>query len=634
MLRNTKIRNIMLTAISAAVLAACGGGGGSSPSSQMVDNAVSARSVMNRIEDLRAKLTPEVLSTASQATLNQAKEELAKAEAAYAALSASSKALVKTADVEALKSLNEAVAAAEKAAQTAAQAAADEARAAAQAAKAVVDKIKALPGSSSAIDTEAEYKLLAEAEAAYKALSDSQKALVDAADADKLTNLSKNVITDSNPLPALNLPTPLHTSFIESATAQQNNPNVQLREIDGSNAFTYDQGGVLSSLEHNPNAEVKLDGVVVSNSTKVGDATQVNWTTPPSLIVKAFSGGYTKEDVSEQEGLEPGTKFALGKYTRDGKIVETYKSFTSAQAEFESAENKLEEAEAALEKAKTDELNAERDHRDAPAEAKSAALTTLMTAREKVAAAKEAVTSVTETKDKAKKEKDASQKNYDDEYGLRQYVATNALNAINQLAYFKKDKNGLVFDKKFDGVYIVQFTDGTRITLHDPAAAGWTYQTFAHYTDPKNGVIHGYQSLGDETAFAALPTSGTATYKGLTTAYLVQNGVDKQMTADVNAVVDFAKKGVRFATSNAQTHSLDNKGVRTSQAAAGYNISGTAKWSNGNQFTGKATTANGMSGDLNGKFYGAGAAEIGGTYGLKNAKNTEQLIGGYGAKRQ
>ena len=70
------------------------------------------------------------------------------------------------------------------------------------------------------------------------------------------------------------------------------------------------------------------------------------------------------------------------------------------------------------------------------------------------------------------------------------------------------------------------------------------------------------------------------------------------------------------------------------QAAAGYNISGTAKWSNSNQFTGTATTANGMSGDLNGKFYGAGAAEIGGAYGLKNAANTEQLIGGYGAKRQ
>ncbi|MDO4248453.1 MAG: transferrin-binding protein-like solute binding protein [Neisseria sp.] len=212
----------------------------------------------------------------------------------------------------------------------------------------------------------------------------------------------------------------------------------------------------------------------------------------------------------------------------------------------------------------------------------------------------------------------------------------NTTDATSALAYFKKDKNGLVFDKAFDGVYIIQFTDGTRIVLHDPAAAGWTYQTFAHYVDPKNGVTHGYQSIGDETT--DMPTSGTATYKGITTAYLTNNGNnDRQLTANVTAVADFAKRALRFSTDNSQIHALDVNGKRVSTAAAGYDLRANATWAEGgNSFKGDVATVDkkdiNMSGSLNGKFFGGAAAEIGGTYGLKSADGT-QLIGGYGAKR-
>ena len=181
-------------------------------------------------------------------------------------------------------------------------------------------------------------------------------------------------------------------------------------------------------------------------------------------------------------------------------------------------------------------------------------------------------------------------------------------------------------------MYVIQFENGTKVVIHDPAAAGWTYQTFAHYIDRSNGVLHGYQSLGDETTVAQMPVSGTATYKGITTAYLN----NQQVTAKVNAVADFAKKGVRFATSDSQIHTL-NGNVRTSTAADRLNMSGTASWAAGeNAFKGNvATTDKALSGTFNGKFYGgASVAEIGGTYGLKNADNSQQLIGGYGAKRQ
>lgn len=172
--------------------------------------------------------------------------------------------------------------------------------------------------------------------------------------------------------------------------------------------------------------------------------------------------------------------------------------------------------------------------------------------------------------------------------------------------------------------------------MHDPAAAGWTYQTFAHYIDPKSGVIHGYQSLGDETKFTALPVSGTATYNGFTTAYVVKNNdQSRQLTADVKAIVDFGLKGVRFETTNSQFHSLDANGHRVTVKGADYDMKGTAKWENGNLFLGKVeATAAGLKGNLSGKFFGPSAAEIGGTYGLKKEDGSEHMIGGYGAKRQ
>ncbi|MFH4189266.1 hypothetical protein WAJ24_23120, partial [Acinetobacter baumannii] len=47
--------------------------------------------------------------------------------------------------------------------------------------------------------------------------------------------------------------------------------------------------------------------------------------------------------------------------------------------------------------------------------------------------------------------------------------------ASKNLAYFRPDQDGLVFDKQFDGVYVINFDDKTKIVLHDPSAAGWTY---------------------------------------------------------------------------------------------------------------------------------------------------------------
>ena len=537
--------------------------------------------------------------------------------------------------------------------------------------------------------------------------------------ADKLEEL-----TDEKPISPLNTDTPLSTSFISSTSAQQGNPNIQLRRNNNTNRLFYtdnqtnNQNGLVSSLDFKANDEVKLDAIVLYNKTEEGNATQVQFTTTDSIIAKAFSGGKTKSDVSGQTGQEPNHDFKVGQSTLDQKIVELYKKSENAKsalasaerklandtnafaealknktqaerqaakaynsmletlgthseetASFEKAKKELEEAKAnfkaAIEKTTGDSveelenankaLNTAQDELDKQistltknlnnedlAKFKAAknnwenAEENLQTANQNIISAKATRTSSKDARDAAEKAKNTAAKAYDDARQVRQDLTELAENHANQLAYIAKDKNGTVFDKRFDGIYIIRFANGTQIVMHDPAAAGWTYQTFAHYIDPKSGVIHGYQSLGDETKFTALPASGTATYNGLTTAYVVKNNdQSRQLTADVKAIVDFGLKGVRFETTNSQFHSLDANGRRVTVKGADYDMKGTAKWENGNLFLGKVeAAAAGLKGNLSGKFFGPSAAEIGGTYGLKKEDGSEHMIGGYGAKRQ
>lgn len=340
----------------------------------------------------------------------------------------------------------------------------------------------------------------------------------------KLTNSADKLdeLTDEAPIDPANVPQPLPTHFISSESAQQSNPNVQLRIDDAGKMFQTDnqddnQNGLIGSIDFKKNDEVKIDGGMLFNKTSDGNASQPTWSSPISLTTKVNSKGNTQ--------------------TEEGQLAE--------------------------------------------------------------------------------KNKTASEK----------------------LAYFRRDQKGLVFDTQFDGVYVISFDDDTRIVLHDPSAAGWTYQTFAHYTVPAKTPhkgYQGYQSLGDETAFASLPAQGTATYKGISTAYVVtgNNNPNRQLTSNVMAIVDFGLKGVRFETSNSHFHTLED-GKRVSEAAKNYDFKGKASWKDGNLFSGNVSTADGkLSGNLNGKFYGPNAAEIGGTYGLKNKDATEHLIGGYGAKRK
>lgn len=218
---------------------------------------------------------------------------------------------------------------------------------------------------------------------------------------------------------------------------------------------------------------------------------------------------------------------------------------------------------------------------------------------------------------------------------IRKELEQHVQSVIDTIAYIKP-KDGLMMPE-FDGAYVLVFEDGTKIIIHDPAAAGWTYQTFASYVDPRKGteVLRGFQSLGQETKFASIPEKGTATYEGISTAYLVSDGnPDRQLSSNVKAIVDFGLKGVRFETSSSQINAVSGN-QRVSTAASGYDLKGTATWKDSNLFLGKVTSADGkMSGNLSGKFFGPNTEEIGGTYGLKNTDGSVHFLGGYGAKRK
>ncbi|OSI15263.1 transferrin-binding protein-like solute binding protein [Neisseria dumasiana] len=590
MSKKLPLKHIALTVICSAVLAACGGGG--SPDAKLVDNAISARKVINMIEALDSV---EKIDAGDAQSIKNAQK-------AYNSLNDSQKALISKQTVEKLEAA-----------------------------------LAALAGLS----------------------NDSNPADPANPQPDHTSE-----IKDNKSLAPLNKPAPLHTSFISSSGAQQHNPHLQLRQVDGKPAFVDNQIGLIRSLLLNKNDEVVLDGAVLTNRAENNPATQVEFLTPDSSITKYTPAGSTKENISPLFGKKEGV-YSEVKTTLDERIKAEFKELKEAWETLKDpeadpkaiadAKKKIKEAQPryADDFEYNDILEIAKNHQEA------FDVTGITGILNKVADDfKNAQTSVKEIDDAWKKVNNGDESGWEalkkwepkhtDKLLMRIVLDANSNNAIDGMkenanktadalhgiAYVHKDKNKLDFDKPFGGVYVIKFINGVRITLHDPAAAGWTEQTFAHYVDLNNYINHGYQSLGNETPVSDVPTEGTATYRGLTTAHLTETGKPaRQLTANVVAVADFAKKGLTFKTSNTHFHTLE-QGARVSTPAAGYDMSGSASWAvNSNTFKGEAATAqHGFKGSLNGKFYGTKVDEIGGTYGLSNGN--QQLIGGYGAKRQ
>ncbi|SUA36422.1 Transferrin binding protein-like solute binding protein [Neisseria zoodegmatis] len=596
MSKRMPVKHIALTVLCSAVLAACGGGG--SPETKLVDNAVAARKVIELIEALD---TVEKIDAGDEASIKAAQK-------AFNNLSNDQKALVSKTSIEKLE--------------------------------AALKALAGLSGNSSNPDA-----------------PQTDNANLNA-------NNNSAEIKDDKSLAPLNKPAPVHTSFISSSGAQQHNPHLQLRQVDGKPAFVNNQIGLIRNLDLKKNDTVVLDGAVLTNSAEDNPAIQVNYLTPESSITKYTSAGSTKENISPLFGKEHGiyseVKTSLddeikSQYDEMKKAWEIIKDDKADPKAIAEAKKKVQEALPiyAEDFDYNDFVEIARNHQEAFTEEGMKEMVDnidadLLNNYHSAAKIAEAWQKIRKGDEQGWETLKQFEPKFTSKLLWRVALDANSNNAIDGMegstpktadvmhgiAYVHKDKNKLAFDKEFDGVYVIKFINGVRVTLHDPAAAGWTEQTFAHYVDLNNLVNHGYQSLGNETPIASVPTEGTATYRGLTTSYLTETGKPaRQLTANVVAVADFAKKGLSFKTTNPTFHILEN-GVRVSTPVAGYEMSGSASWqANSNSFKGQvATKEHGFKGDLNGKFYGSQVDEIGGTYGLSNT--TQQLIGGYGAKRQ
>jgi hypothetical protein len=179
--------------------------------------------------------------------------------------------------------------------------------------------------------------------------------------------------------------------------------------------------------------------------------------------------------------------------------------------------------------------------------------------------------------------------------------------------------------------------------------AGYTYQTFGSWSaipgTLSTPIIEGFFSAGVPTT-AAIPATGTALYVGQSGATFTDavTGDQFETIAAVNVTVDFTARTVTMALAGTTTlASSANPGTSPTTNPA-LNFQGTLTYPvASNTFTGPGRTANAMSGNATGRFYGAptGAAtaskvagsppEIGGTFAVL-LSGVGALQGAFGAR--
>jgi hypothetical protein len=166
----------------------------------------------------------------------------------------------------------------------------------------------------------------------------------------------------------------------------------------------------------------------------------------------------------------------------------------------------------------------------------------------------------------------------------------------------------------------------------NPSYFGFEYQTFGAWGAYGNATTPAYAvSVGSPSPASAIPAVGSLTFTGGSTGYYVDPGKFGYVTnATMVAIVTFDNRTVAFNTTN--TTVAGGPGASLLSVPA-LNMTGTLSYAAGtNVMTGTAATTNGMSGNMNGKFYGSGLNEIGGTYAVTGS-GVGSMVGGFGGKR-
>ena len=171
----------------------------------------------------------------------------------------------------------------------------------------------------------------------------------------------------------------------------------------------------------------------------------------------------------------------------------------------------------------------------------------------------------------------------------------------------------------------------TMTVFANPTTSAYEYQTFGAWGNYGTGGAAGAISVGTVTPLAGLPTSGTGNFTGGASAYYVDaTNAAYLVNSTLNVNVDFAGRTASFATSN----SAMTGGPRgTPLPNSNLDLSGNLSYGAGStKLTGTVTSTSGMTGPVNGKFYGPVANEIGGTYAVTGS-GLGSMVGSFGGKR-
>jgi len=175
----------------------------------------------------------------------------------------------------------------------------------------------------------------------------------------------------------------------------------------------------------------------------------------------------------------------------------------------------------------------------------------------------------------------------------------------------------------------------------------WNYQTYGYWlvTTSLTTTVVGAMSFGSPTPVPGMPTSGSGAYNGRSGgAYVDPAGNLFTFSGTMNSTVNFATQAIQFNSFVSQVTPVPG-GAGIAPSPALLNINASLSYAPGgtNQFSGPVTAAGqgaGLSGTLNGTFYGPQAQEIGGTFSLNavpptppNPQNKEAMVGGFGGKR-
>jgi hypothetical protein len=165
----------------------------------------------------------------------------------------------------------------------------------------------------------------------------------------------------------------------------------------------------------------------------------------------------------------------------------------------------------------------------------------------------------------------------------------------------------------------------------NPSTFSYNYQTYGAWGS--YGIATGDSfalSDGSASSASAISTTGGLTYTGGSTGYFVDTNKFSYITnSTMVANLSFNTRTFVFTTTGTVIQGAPNGNVNTN---TNLNITGVMTYIAGtNNFTGTVTTTSGMTGKINGKFYGPGTKEIGVTYALYGAA-IGTLVGSFGGK--